>query len=255
MPNWYSWLSRILFPQALQNRGRFRIPLLLDANLRQRRIGDLRVRIGAEHLDEIVGGPVQRLLAEDLHLEQHRLLPSGLLDERAVDRLHRDRGRVEILEPRVVRGERDGELRLGECSDTGCASALHELQRRRLVRLGGQRPVELQECLAQPRPGRRGLCQRPLEIRLEIRARIAAPAAPVSPAMHLFRALRRRIELGPQRGRVERQAALPRGQARSRWPDGQAGRPWRPSPPRNTRARQALDRRAAMRCRPRAADT
>ena len=71
-------VAPILLPQALQNRGRFRIPLLLERTCASAEFAIFESGSAAEHFAEIVGGPFRRLLPENLHLEQHRLLPSGL---------------------------------------------------------------------------------------------------------------------------------------------------------------------------------
>ena len=163
---------------------------------------------------------VHRLLAQDLDLEQDRLLPIGLLHERTVDRLQRDRGRLEIDKPRVVGGERNGELRLGVVR-IGLGQRLHELQRGRLVRLGGECPVELEEGFAQSGPGRGRLGQRPFEVRLEVCATNVAAA--FESRDDLLGAVGRRIELRPQRGGVQGERALARGECDLRCSTGESG--------------------------------
>ena len=141
-------------------------------------------RGGLQDLDQIVRRAIHRLLAENLDLEQDRLLPARLQDQRPVDRLQGDRRRFEIGQSRVVGGKRDGELRF-RVVGIGLRQRLHELQRRRLVRLGGERPVELEERFAQSRTGGRGVGQRTLEVGLRDRIR-ESRRRPSSPATTCF---------------------------------------------------------------------
>ena len=97
---------------------------------------------------------------------------------------------------------------------------LHELERGHLVRLRGQRPVELEESLAQSRTGGGGFRQRALEIGLEIRS--TKIAAALQPRDDLLGALRGGVELRPQRRGVECESTLARGERDFSGPPGKS---------------------------------
>src|SRR4029078_8121930 len=139
-PEFILVVTRVALEQLLQHERRFAVAPLLDANLDQRRLEALRVRRGAQHLDQVVGCTLHRLLAENLYLEQNRLLPAGFERERAIDRLQRNLARLEIGKSRVVSRERNRELRFGVVRIRWC-ERLDELERRELVGLRRERAI------------------------------------------------------------------------------------------------------------------
>ena len=71
-------IRRVRFEQALENRARIRIALLLDVELREGAGGGTRLRRFGEETVEVADRIFGRALGEDVGLDQYGAFPVGL---------------------------------------------------------------------------------------------------------------------------------------------------------------------------------